>query len=146
MNLKQLKNRLKIPVDEINKDIQTIFYSEPYPFRERTHVILIGEDETLYYIPDGEVLEVKLDGKRIKEEDYELYDGQLEISEDITKGLITIDYLTYAIGEDVTGHELRTLSNDTDSLNMPSYLEELFITVIEQLEMFKKYTGLRINK
>ena len=145
MDLKELKDRLKIPVDEINKDIQTIFYSERFPFRQRTHVILVGEEETLYYIPDGEVLEVKLDGKKMNEDDYELYNGELEISENIEKGIITIDYLTTAIGEDVEGRELRTLKNNTDVLNIPSYLEEIFISVIEQLELLKKYSGVNLK-
>ena len=41
--------------------------------------------------------------------------------------------------------DIQKLEHDTDSLNIPSYLEEIFISVIEQLELLKKYSGVNLK-
>ena len=41
------------------------------------------------------------------------------------KGLVTIDYMTLAIGENVEGEEIFSLKKDSDFLSVPIYLEEL---------------------
>ena len=43
----------------------------------------------------------------------------------IEKGLVTIDYFTLAIGESADGNEIYSLKKGSDSLNIPTYLEEL---------------------
>ena len=41
------------------------------------------------------------------------------------KGLVTIDYMTLAIGENAQGEEIYSLKNDSDILSVPLHLEEL---------------------
>ena len=41
------------------------------------------------------------------------------------KGLVTIDYMTLAIGENAEGEEIFALKKDSDILTVPVYLEEL---------------------
>ena len=41
------------------------------------------------------------------------------------KGIVTIDYMTLAVGENVQGEEIYALKKDSDILSVPVYLEEL---------------------
>ena len=41
------------------------------------------------------------------------------------KGIVTIDYMTLAVGENAKGEEIFALKNDSDVLSIPAYLEEL---------------------
>lgn len=131
----------------INKAILDIYASFDFPFRERTHLILSfpkmdaydlpnglikrdknGEhivkynSKTLKYIENPSELEVKTglpEGFYIQNNNIVLYPIPIE------KGIITIDYMTLAIGENNAGEEIYSLKNDTDILSVPIHLEEL---------------------
>ena len=131
----------------INKAILDIYASFDFHFRERTHLILSfpkmdaydlpnglikrdknGEhivkynSKTLKYIENPSDLEVKTglpEGFYIQNNNIVLYPIPIE------KGIITIDYMTLAIGENNAGEEIYSLKNDTDILSVPIHLEEL---------------------
>lgn len=131
----------------INKAIIEIFASYDFPFRERTHLILTIPKMDSYDLPNGLIkkdlkgryavkynsvllnfienpldLEVKSgipEGFYIKNDKIVLYPIPQE------KGLVTIDYMTLAIGESASGEEIFSLKKDSDILTVPVYLEEL---------------------
>lgn len=131
----------------INKAIIEIFASYDFPFRERTHLILTIPKMDSYDLPNGLIkkdlkgryavkynsvllnfienpldLEVKSgipEGFYIKNDKIVLYPIPQE------KGLVTIDYMTLAIGESESGEEIFSLKKDSDILTVPVYLEEL---------------------
>ena len=131
----------------INKSIIEILASYNFPFRERTHLILTIPKMDAYDLPSGIIkkdkigryavkhnsilldlienpldLELKLgtpEGFYIKNDKIVLYPVPQE------KGLVTIDYITLAIGENAQGEEIFALKNDNDVLIVPTYLEEL---------------------
>ena len=131
----------------INKSIIEILTSYDFPFRERTHLILTIPKMDAYDLPNGLIKKdnkgrhtvkhnsvlldfienpIELDNKSgmpegfyIKNDKIVLYPTPQE------KGLVTIDYLTLAIGENDKGEEIFTLKNDTDTLSVPAHLEEL---------------------
>ena len=131
----------------INKSIIEILASYDFPFRERTHLILTIPKMDTYDLPSGLIqkdkqgkyavkynsnllnfienpldLDVKLgtpEGFYIKNDKIVLYPAPQE------KGLVTIDYTTLAIGENVQGEEIFALKKDSDVLIVPVYLEEL---------------------
>ncbi len=131
----------------INKAIIEIFASYDFPFRERTHLILTIPKMDSYDLPNGLIkkdlkgryavkynsmllnfienpldLEVKSgtpEGFYIKNDKIVLYPIPQE------KGLVTIDYMTLAIGETASGEEIFSLKKDSDILTVPAYLEEL---------------------
>lgn len=131
----------------INKAIIEIFASYDFPFRERTHLILTIPKMDSYDLPNGLIkkdlkgryavkynsvllnfienpldLEVKSgipEGFYIKNDKIVLYPIPRE------KGLVTIDYMTLAIGESASGEEIFSLKKDSDILTVPVYLEEL---------------------
>ena len=131
----------------INKSILEILTSYDFPFRARTHLILTIPKMDAYDLPSGLIKKddkgrhavkynsVRLDfienplelkdksgvpeGFYIKNDKIMLYPTPQE------KGLVTIDYLTLAIGENSKGEEIFTLKNDTDILSVPAHLEEL---------------------
>ena len=131
----------------INKSIIEILASYDFPFRERTHLILTIPKMDAYDMPSGLIkkdlngnyavkynsillkfiekpleLEAKignLEGFYLKNDKIVLYPTPIE------KGLVTIDYMTLAIGENAQGEEIFALKNDSDILTVPVYLEEL---------------------
>lgn len=131
----------------INKAIIEIFASYDFPFRERTHLILTIPKMDAYDLPNGLIkkdlkgryavkynsvllnfienpldLETKSgtpEGFYIKNDKIVLYPIPKE------KGLVTIDYMTLAIGESASGEEIFSLKKDSDILTVPVYLEEL---------------------
>lgn len=131
----------------INKAIIEIFASYDFPFRERTHLILTIPKMDSYDLPNGLIkkdlkgryavkynsvllnfienpldLEAKSgtpEGFYIKNDKIVLYPIPQE------KGLVTIDYMTLAIGESASGEEIFSLKKDSDILTVPVYLEEL---------------------
>ena len=61
------------------------------------------------------------------------------------KCIITIDYLTLAIGENKNGEEIFALKKDSDVLNIPEHLEELLKNcsvkpIIHQMEIHPLFT------
>ena len=131
----------------INKSIIEILSSYDFPFRERTHLILTIPKVDTYDLPNGlikkdrngkyavkhnsEVLNfienpLGLEHKSGMPEGFYIKNNKLMLYPiPQEKGLVTIDYLTLAIGENVQGEEIFTLKNDSDSLSVPVYLEEL---------------------
>jgi hypothetical protein len=131
----------------INKSIIEILASYDFPFRERTHLILTIPKMDAYDMPSGLIkkdlngnyavkynsillkfiekpleLEAKignLEGFYLKNDKIVLYPTPIE------KGLVTIDYMTLAIGENAQGEEIFALKNDSDILTVPVHLEEL---------------------
>lgn len=131
----------------INKSIIEILSSYDFPFRERTHLILTIPKIDTYDMPNGLIkrdsagkyavkynskllkfidkpLELvpqlgEPDGFYIKNNKIVLYPAPQE------KGMVTIDYMTLAIGENAEGEEIFVLKKDDDILTVPVYLEEL---------------------
>ena len=131
----------------INKSIIDILASYDFSFRERTHLILTIPKIDSYDMPNGLIkkdqngiysvkynsillkmienyfeLEAKLgtpEGFYIKNNKIVLYPTPIE------KGMVTIDYMTLAVGENAQGEEIFVLKNDSDILTVPVYLEEL---------------------
>ena len=48
----------------------------------------------------------------------------------IAQSIITVDYTTLAIGENQDGDEIFKLENDTDTITVPTHLEELLKNAI----------------
>ena len=131
----------------LNKAIAEILYSYPFSFRERTHVILTLPDVNTYDLPPGLIKRdnmgnymVKLNSKLLSFVDspqdldnkiglpdrfYIKSDKIVLYPKPVEKSLITIDYTTLAIGEDADGNEIFALKNPTDTLTVPTHLEEL---------------------
>ena len=131
----------------LNKAIIDIYASSEFPFRERTHIILTIPRVNEYQMPNGLIkkdlrgrylvkynsqmlqfieipsdLEMKIDTPNsfyIKNNSIYLYPVPIE------KGIVTIDYMTLAIGENESGEEIYSLKKDSDKLIVPVHLEEL---------------------
>lgn len=131
----------------INKSIIDILASYDFSFRERTHLILTIPKIDSYDMPNGLIKKdqngiyaVKYNSNLLKmiENPFEL-DSKLGTPEGfyiknnkivlyptpIEKGMVTIDYMTLAVGENAQGEEIFVLKNDSDILTVPVYLEEL---------------------
>ncbi len=131
----------------INKSIIEILASYDFPFRERTHLILTIPKMDAYDLPSG-LIKKDLNGKYAVKYNSELLnfvenpldlDSKMGIPDSFyikndkivlypipqEKGLVTIDYMTLAIGENAEGEEIFALKKDSDILSVPVYLEEL---------------------
>ena len=131
----------------LNKSILEIYSSYKFPFRERTHVILTIRGVNVYDLPDGLIIKDK-NGKylvKYNSNPLRLIDKTADIDDKTgipdsfyvkndkivlypipeEKGLLTVDYMTLAIGENSGGEEIYSLKNQTDTLSVPVYLEEL---------------------
>lgn len=131
----------------INKSIIEILASYDFPFRERTHLILTIPKMDAYDLPSG-LIKKDLNGKYAVKYNSELLnfvenpldlDSKMGVPDSFyikndkivlypipqEKGLVTIDYMTLAIGENAEGEEIFALKKDSDILTVPVYLEEL---------------------
>ena len=131
----------------INKSIIEILASYDFPFRERTHLILTIPKMDAYDLPSG-LIKKDLNGKYAVKYNSELLnfvENPLDLGSKMgipdsfyikndkivlypipqEKGLVTIDYMTLAIGENAEGEEIFALKKDSDILTVPVYLEEL---------------------
>ena len=131
----------------INKSIIEILSSYDFPFRERTHLILTIPNMDAYDMPNG-LIKKDLNGTFAVKYNSNLLnfiENPLELKPKIgnpdsfyikndkivfypipqEKGMVTVDYMTLAIGENAQGEEIFSLKNDTDILTVPLYLEEL---------------------
>ena len=136
----------------INKAILEIYSSYEFPFRERTHIILTLPRIDAYQLPQGLIMRDK-DGCHLVKYNSQILNlienpNHLEPQSGIPtgfyikgnniflypvpaeKGLVTIDYMTLAIGENSAGNEIYSLKNDNDILSVPPYLEELMKNAI----------------
>lgn len=143
----ELENSLVLA---INKATSEILYSHPFSFREKTHLIITIPNINVYDLPKGII-------KKDCEENYcvRINSQPLKLVKDFTeiktgipeeflikgdklylnpipeeKCIITIDYLTLAIGENKNGEEIFALKKDSDVLNIPEHLEELLKNAI----------------
>ena len=131
----------------LNKAIIDIYASYDFPFRERTHLILTIPRMDAYDMPNG-LIKKDNNGRHLIKYNSSIL-SLIENPTDLTpkcgtpesffiqndkivlyptpieKGIITIDYMTLAIGENVQGEEIYSLKNDTDRLYIPVHLEEL---------------------
>lgn len=135
-------------VIDLNKAVQEILYSYPFTFREKTHLILTVPKVKGYNMPKGLILKdnsnsysVKLNSRSLK-----LIDNPLSLDEKIgipegfyirgsklilyptpnEKFIVTIDYLTLAVGENNNEEPVFTLQNSDDVILIPAHLEEIF--------------------
>ena len=134
----------------INKSIIEILSSYEFPFRERTHLILTIPKMAEYNLPSGLIKRGKCNGEERYAVKYnsvllDFIENPLELEPKLgvpdsfyikndkivlyptpqEKGLVTIDYITLAIGENADGEEIFALKKDSDVLTVPVYLEEL---------------------
>ena len=131
----------------INKSIIQILSSYDFPFRERTHLILTIPKMDSYDLPNGLIKKdtkgnyavkynsnllnfiekpLELDKKTGNPNSFYVKNNKIvfyPIPEE--KGIVTIDYMTLAIGEDAKGEEIYSLKKDNDILSVPPHLEEL---------------------
>lgn len=134
-------------VTALNKAILEIYSSYNFPFRERTHLILTMPNVSVYDLPQGLIQKDKDGNYQVKhnsqklmfmqntdnlEEKYGLPEYFYIKSNKLylypipsEKGMVTIDYLTLSIGENSSGNEIFTLSDASDTLYVPAYLEQL---------------------
>jgi len=132
----------------INKSAHEILASYDFPFRERTHVIITIPHVNDYDLPDGLIKKdkngdfvVKYNSSVLKYEPnsnflpskcgvpdrfYVKNDKIVLYPTPCEKNILTIDYYTLVIGENISGEEIFSLKNPNDSIYVPVYLEELF--------------------
>ena len=132
----------------LNKSVTEILYSYPFSFRERTHVIFTIPNVKTYPTPNGLIQKdrignccIKLNSKPLKliknpfalEDKTGLPEGffirgskLILYPAPIDKFIITIDYLTLAIGENNQEEEIFSLHNDSDIISVPTHLENIF--------------------
>ena len=131
----------------LNKSILSIYTSFPFPFRERTHVILTVPKVQAYDLPAG-LIKRNNDGRFLVKYNsvfLEYNENSSETDNPVgtpnsfyiqnnqivlnpipqEKGLVTIDYYTLSVGENALGEEIFSLKKEDDVLTVPAYLEEL---------------------
>ena len=129
----------------INKAVCEILYSYPFSFRERTHIIITVPNINSYELPTGLIKQekngefsVKINSQKLKFVT-DIQEFQKGIPEEFMikgnkiylnplpkeKCMITIEYLTLAIGENNDGEDIYCLKDESDKLSVPEYLEEL---------------------
>ena len=132
----------------LNKSVTEILYSYPFSFRERTHVIFTIPNVKTYSTPKGLIQKdrignycIKLNSKPLKliKDPFSL-DDKTGLPEGFfirgsklilypapsEKFIITIDYLTLAIGENDKEEEIFSLRKDSDIIYVPTHLENIF--------------------
>lgn len=139
-------------VVDLNKALTEILYSQEFPFRERTHIVLTIPNINSYEIPAGLISKtsagtfgVKINSKNLKYiSDSSTLDNKKGVPEYFylkgnkihfypapdEKLIVTIDYLTLSIGEDKNGNEIYSLTNEDDTISVPAYLEEIFSNAV----------------
>lgn len=132
----------------LNKAITEILYSYPFTFREKTHILFTLPKIKSYNMPKGLILKesnnyysIKLNSHRLKyinnpillKEENGIPDSFYIRGSKIVlyptpseKFIVTIDYLTLAVGENKNDEEIMTLKNSDDVICIPEFLEEIF--------------------
>ncbi len=150
-------------VIDLNKAVTEILYSYPFSFRERTHIIFTVPKVNSYPLPKGLIQRnkngdccVKINSRPLKLiKDIFLADDKQGIPEGfyirgskiifypspVEKFVVTIDYLTLALGEDKNGDDIFTLKNDDDIISVPEYLEEIFKSAVISRTMLKSISN-----
>ena len=141
----------------INKAVTEILYSYPFGFRERTYIFLTQKGKSSYKMPSG-IIKKDSAGKysvRVNSESLNIIDD-LPLNPEKTgipqsfyikngkiffypvpaeKSIVTVDYITLAIGENAQGDEIFALKNRDDIINIPEYLEEIFKNAVSARAM-----------
>lgn len=132
----------------INKAVLEILYSYPFSFRENTHVFFTIPKINSYTMPKGliqkdnkGVYSIKINSRPLKlisdtfslEEKYGVPEGfyirgskLILYPSPSEKFIITVDYLTLAIGENKNEEPIFNLQNEDDIISVPEHLEEIF--------------------
>ena len=132
----------------LNKAVTEILYSYPFKFRERTHVIFTMQGEKGYQIPSGLIMKdsfglptIKINSNSLKmlENSFALEEKTGVPEYFYIKGskiilyptpndkfILTIDYLTLALGENSSNEDVFILQNANDVISIPEHLEEIF--------------------
>lgn len=135
----------------INKALSEIWCSYPFPFRIKTHIITTREGLNEYATPNGNILKKTVSNKqvysvRIGNSYLEYLDNYETLEEKSGKPtgffvsneniylypipdesyVVTIEYLTLAIGEDDFGTAIFSLKNNDDAINIPEKYENIF--------------------
>jgi len=135
-------------VIDLNKAVTEILYSFPFSFRERTHVLFTIPKMKSYDMPKGLILKsnsdeyyVKINSKPLKlikdpfslDEKYGIPQGfyirgskLVLYPTPMEKFIVTVDYLTLAVGENNSNEEIYTLKDKDDVILIPEHLEEIF--------------------
>lgn len=143
----------------LNKAVSEILYSYPFSFRERTHILFTVPKRNTYDLPKGLILKdkfnnysIKLNSRILKHiNEPLLIDEKIGIPEGFyIKGaklvlypvpserfIVSVDYLTLSIGENKSGDEIYTLSDDEDTISVPAHLEEIFKNAVISRAMLK---------
>ena len=146
-------------VIDINKAVTEILYSYPFSFRERTHILFTTPKINSYSLPKGLIQRnqngdccIRINSRPLKliNDTFSLDDKQGVPEGFYTRGskiifypapsekfIVTIDYLTLAIGEDINGDDIFTLKNDDDIIFVPEHLEEIFKSAVISRTMLK---------
>ena len=132
----------------LNKAVTEILYSYPFSFRERTHLSFTFSGVDSYEIPSGLIRKdefgsylIKVNSKSLKYIDnpnkllpkcgipeyFYVSKGEVVLyPTPCERFILTIDYLSLAVGEDKDGEEIFTLKNADDKVLIPEHLEEIF--------------------
>lgn len=132
----------------LNKAVTEILYSYPFSFRERTHIIFTLPKMKSYSLPKGLIIKdnnenysVKINGRKLKliknplslEEKSGIPEGFYLRGSNIIlyptpkeKFIVSVEYLSLALGEDKNEEEIFALKNADDIIFVPEYLEEIF--------------------
>ena len=132
----------------LNKAVCEILYSHPFSFREKTHIIFTLPRRNMYDMPTGFIVKdesnkynIKINLERLKYIDnpfdlpnksgipdsFYIRGNQIYLYPTPSEKLIvTIDYMTMAIGENKDGDDIFVLKEDDDIISIPPYLEEIF--------------------
>ena len=135
-------------VIDLNKAVTEILYSYPFSFRERVHILFTIPNVKNYKVPKGIILRnnegkysIKINSNHLRwvskpfsiKEDFGIPekfnirgDKMVLYPTPSEKFIITIDYLTLAVGENKDGDEVFTLKNAEDIIHIPEHLEEIF--------------------
>ena len=132
----------------LNKAVTEVLYSYPFNFRERTHVLFTIPKINNYSIPKGLIKKdesggycVKINSKKLKliKDTFSIDEKQgipewfyIRGSKIILyptpseKFILTIDYMTLAVGENSSDEEIFVFQQDDDKVSVPAHLEEIF--------------------
>ena len=132
----------------LNKAVTEILYSYPFSFRERTHVLFTVPHVNNYSMPKGIIKKnaagefcVKINSHSLKLlKDTFLAEAKEGLPEGFyirgpklilyptpnEKFILTIDYISSAIGEDSSENDIYELKNAGDKLSVPEHLENVF--------------------
>ena len=152
-------------VIDLNKAVTEILYSYPFSFRERTHVLFTIPNIKSYSVPKGLILKDNLGDYSVKinSRPLKLIKNPLMLTEKqglpegfyirgskiilyptpVEKQIVTIDYITLAIGENEDQEPIFTLKEADDVILIPEHLEEIFKNAVISRTMLKSISSER---